>query len=182
MLFRSFTDSAATKHYLNRAGFFDLLDARIDVLPKRPTVSAARRHHGKSDTLLEFDSVDPKSDNESLIEGLTNKFVSQATGEYYVAAFTVFGELVGNVVEHSETPLAGFAGLQRYRGRHKHIQTVVSDSGVGIAKTLRPSLKEHYPVLDRQFGRASVAADMGLVAAAMSRGEISRFGGARGRF
>jgi hypothetical protein len=175
-----FADSAPTKHYLNRAGFFDLLDRRIEVIPKRPSVSAARRHQGQSDTLFEFDAVDPGTSNEDLIEQLTNKFVLQSNADYYVAALTVFGELIGNVVEHSKTPLAGFAGLQQYNGQRKHIQTVVSDSGVGIAKTLRPALKKHYPDLYTEFGRASLEADMGLVAAAMSTGEVSRFGEGRG--
>lgn len=176
-----FTDSAGpAKHYLNRAGFFDLLDERIVVLPKRPAVSAAKKHQGQSDTLAEFASVDPETTNEALIERLTKKFVSQSDDGYYVAAFTIFGELIGNVIEHSETPLAGFAGLQLYRGQRRHIQTVVSDSGVGIADTLRPALKTHYPALYKKFGQPSLEADTGLVEAAMSNGEVSRSGEGHG--
>ena len=175
-----FTNAKATSTYLDRAGFFDQLDEDVAVLPNRPSVSAAKRYYGKSDTLVEFGSVDPSVTNEDLIQQLTNKFVQQSTPAYRVAAFTVFSELIGNVVEHSETPLQGFAGLQKYSGLRGHIQTVVSDSGVGIASTLRPALKAHYPILYRRFGQQSLESDMGLVAAAMSEGQVSRFGGARG--
>lgn len=175
-----FTSAEGTKTYLDRAGFFDHLHHYVTVLPSRPTESAAMRYQGQSDTLVEFGGVDPRSANHDLIEQLTNKFVQQSSVDYRVAAHTVFSELIGNVVEHSETPLRGFAGLQRYSGIRKHIQTVVSDSGVGIARTLRPALKEHYPALYRQFGRRSLESDVGLVRAAMSEGRTSRFGGARG--
>jgi hypothetical protein len=176
----NFADAGRTLTYLNRAGFFDLLASNVAVVPGRPSVSAAKRLQGKSDTLVEFGSVDPHAANDDIIEQLTNKFVQQSSTDYRVAALTVFGELIGNVFEHSGTPLAGFAGLQKYSGLRNHIQTVVSDSGVGIARTLRPALKTHYPSLYKQFGESSLESDMGLVAAAMSKGEISRFGGARG--
>lgn len=175
-----FTEAGTTLTYLNRAGFFDLLDRGVTVLPRRPSVSGAKRYQGNSDNLVELDRVDPTGENNALIEQLTNKFVQQSTTGYRVAALTVFGELIGNVFEHSESPLAGFAGLQKYRGHRNHIQTVVSDSGMGIARTLRPALKEHYPALHKKFGAVSLESDIGLVEAAMSRGEISRFGDGRG--
>ncbi len=175
-----FENAGRTKAYLNRAGFFDHLDEGVAVLPDRPANSAADKYRGKSDTLVEFGSVDPQASNEDLIEQMTNKFVQQSTADYQLAAFTVFSELIGNVMEHSQSPLRGFAGLQKYGGKKSHIQTVVSDSGVGIAKTLRPALKMHYPNLYEQFGRRSLEADIGLVTATMSEGGVSRFGGARG--
>jgi hypothetical protein len=175
-----FTAAEPTRTYLNRAGFFDHLHNAADVLPERPTHSAAKRYRGKSDTLLEFGAVDPRVVNDEMIGNLTDKFVQQSTDEYRIAAFTIFSELINNVVDHSETPLVGFAGLQKYKGKRKHIQTVVSDSGIGIAKTLRPALRTHYPGLHGRFGQRSLESDMGLVAAAMSEGQISRFGGARG--
>lgn len=175
-----FTDAHKTKTYLDRAGFFDQLDKKVEVLPSRPAISAARRYKGQSETLVEFRGVDPKSTNADLKKLLTEKFVQQSTAAYRVAALTVFGELIDNVYEHSQSKIRGFAGLQKYSGRKNHIQTVVSDSGIGIASTLRPALKAHYPSLYKQFGTKSVDSDIGLVVAAMSKGEISRFGGARG--
>lgn len=35
----------------------------------------------------------------------------------------------------------GFAALQLYKGKRRHIQTVISDSGLGIATTLKRNLK-----------------------------------------
>jgi hypothetical protein len=175
-----FEAAEKTRTYLDRAGFFDHLDAAVQVLPERPAHSAAEKHKGRSDSLVEFGVVDPATRNEDLSEELAHKFVQQSSEEYTVAAATVFGELIDNVLEHSQTPLPGFAGLQKYSGRRKHIQTVVSDSGVGIAQSLRPALLPYYPRLHNQFGGESLESDIGLVSEAMSKGEISRFGGARG--
>ena len=61
--------------------------------------------------------------------------------KYEAAASTVFGELIGNISEHSEYQLEGFAALQKYGGKRSHIQTVISDGGKGISATLRPSLE-----------------------------------------
>ncbi|MCB2092698.1 MAG: hypothetical protein MRJ96_14945 [Nitrospirales bacterium] len=124
-----FSNAGETRAYLNRSGFFDHLDEHVVVLPDRPLISAAQKYQGQSDTLVEFGTIDTSATNEDLIEELTNKFIQQSSEEYRVAAFTVFGELIGNVLEHSDTPLHGFAGLQKYGGSREHIQAVISDSG-----------------------------------------------------
>ncbi|MAT64342.1 MAG: ATP-binding protein [Gammaproteobacteria bacterium] len=175
-----FEAAEKTRTYLDRAGFFDHLDEAVQVFPERPVHSAAGKHKGRSDTLVEFGGVDPEAVSQELINDLARTFVLQSSNEYSEAAVTVFGELINNVVEHSQTDLPGFAGLQKYGGRRKHIQTVVSDSGVGIAQSLRPALLPHYPRLHNQFGGESLESDIGLVSEAMSKGEISRFGSARG--
>jgi hypothetical protein len=175
-----FTEAMSTLRYLNRAGFLDLVSQDVTILPQRPASSAAMRYQGQSDTLVEFGAIDPKSDSTSLIEQLTDTFVQQASAEYQIAAFTVFSELIRNVAAHSRSSLHGFAGLQKYTGTRPHIKAVVSDSGVGIASTLRPALERHYPQLFRKYGDASATSDMGIVMAAMSEGGISRFGKGRG--
>jgi hypothetical protein len=175
-----FTEAISTLRYLNRAGFLDLVRDEVAILPARPAASAAKRYQGQSDTLVEFGAVDPTSDSGWLIEQLTETFVQQSSADYKIAAFTVFSELIRNVAEHSLSSLQGFAGLQKYTGNRPHIKTVVSDSGVGIASTLRPALKKYYPQLFRKYGDASSASDIGIVRAAMSEGGISRFGKGRG--
>lgn len=175
-----FTQALETASYLDRAGFFDHLDHRIIVLPERPEESAAKKHQGQSDTLVEFGVIEPSSTNDALIQELTSKFVQLTSQEYEVPVHTIFGELIGNVFDHSNTSLPGFAGLQKYGGRRKHIQAVVSDSGAGIAKTLRPALREHYPSLYKLYGQRSLQTDIGLVKEAIKQGRISRYGGARG--
>jgi len=174
------SDCEDTKSFLNREAFFDHLDKRVNVKPVRPRVSAAKIFRGNSDTLVEFGGINPKADNNELVVQLTKRFVQQSSARYRVAAFTTFGELIGNVCEHSESPIHGFAALQKYGGTRKHIQTVVSDSGLGIAQTLRPSLKKYYPKLHKLYSEESVESDADLVEVAFRKGEISRFGSGRG--
>jgi len=175
-----FSEAERTRTYLNRAGFFEHLDDKVQVLPERPKSSVTRFHRGRSDTLFEFEAIVPNTENEGLLEQLVNKFVHLTSNRYEVAAVTVFGELIDNVIEHSQARYTAFAGLQRYGGKRKHIQTVVSDGGLGIARTLRPALRSHYPKLHRKYGEESLEADIGLLSEAMSEGKISRFGTERG--
>jgi hypothetical protein len=175
-----FTNCQDTWSYLDRAGFFDLLDSRVTVRPQRPSTSAAQIYKGNSDTLVEFRQVDPQSDNEELKEQLTKTFVRLSSDDYLTVAYTVFGELIDNIKEHSQTPIFGFAGLQRYGGLKEHIQIVVSDSGLGIANTLRPSLKEHHPDLHKKYSKLTPKSDADLVSEVMSKGGVSRFGEGRG--
>jgi hypothetical protein len=60
------------------------------------------------------------------------------------AAWTIFCELIDNVFSHSKTPLDGYASLQVYPGGNR-LMVAVSDSGLGIMETLRPSLKSEFP-------------------------------------
>lgn len=173
-----FSDFPPTLEYFNRIGFLDHLDDKVRVFPERPTVSTATIYKGNSDAVVEFGSISPQKLDEELARQLTDRFIGQSSVRYRMAAFTVFSELIGNVCEHSETPLPGFAALQRYGGKRKHVQTVVSDSGLGIVKTLEPSLKEHYPKLYRL--RNDENFDEKLVTAVLTRGGISRFGSGRG--
>jgi hypothetical protein len=178
-----FSSSGNLKHYLNRAGFFDHLDERIAVLPERPANSTATSYKGKSENLVELGIVTPHEDEaakDELVIRLTNKFVSLVSDKYKTAVSTIFAELTGNIQDHSETKLNGFAGLQRYGGSNPHIQTIVSDSGVGIATSLRPSLKAHHRTLYERYHKESVDNDIALVIEVMSKGLISRYGAGRG--
>ena len=171
-------DCANTLQFLNRIGFFDILDERVSVLPERPKYPAARIYKGNSASTVEFGAIDPAKVDEVLVKQLTERFVSLSKPEYHIAAFTIFSELIGNIFEHSKSPIFGFAALQRYRpGGHVHIQSVVSDSGLGIANTLRPGLKKHYPGLYEKFRGEP---DIELVIEILLRGGISRFGPGRG--
>ena len=178
-----FSSCGRARSYLDRAGFFDMLDAGITVLPARPESSAADRYRGQSDTLVEFGAVDPAIENDDLKERLIEKFIIQSSQKYEVAACTVFGELIGNIHEHSGAYIPGYAGLQRYNGyagKSAHIQTVVSDSGMGIACTLRSTLKRHHKELYKEFKDRTLENDAGLVERVMSVGGISQKGPGRG--
>lgn len=164
-----------SRGYLNRAGFFDLLSDDIRVLPVRPQATIFK---GNNRSLVEFGSISPNSKNKPLILNLHSSFVSKTSDDYDLAALTVFSEFIGNVSEHSESDLDGFAALQIYNPFHKrkHIQTVISDSGLGVVKTLRQTLEKNYPELHSKFPDDGEGSDIGLAFEVFSKGSITRHG------
>lgn len=173
-----FSNCQQTLHYFNRIGFIDHLDEKITILPYKPIESGAEKYRGNSGAVVEFGSLDPDKADKKLVGQLTDRFVQQSARKFETAAFTVFSELIGNVSEHSETPIPGFAALQKYSGRRNHIQTVISDSGKGITETLKPSLREHYPDIYKRYKGDDANVD--LIIDVLTKGEISRFGVGRG--
>lgn len=165
---------SGTMGYLNRMGFFDLLDRRIEVSPERPAISGASVYGGGNRNLVEFRGLNPSAIDKELpgrlADSLRNSLSnSVGNGEQLGdAAFTIFSELIQNVYRHSETELDGYAALQLYRGRARNVQVAVSDCGLGIMETLRPTLKTHFPALVK-------AGDAALLIEMVSKG-ISRFG------
>lgn len=172
-----------TRAFLNRAGFFDLLSLDVKVLPKRPKSSTAKVYKGNNVSLVEFGSICPKSKNKELIISLCSSFIDKSSEVYETVALTVFSEFIGNVSEHSESVLDGFAALQIYQPKFKshHIQTVISDSGLGVVSTLRRTLKEYYPALYDRFPDNGIESDIGLILEVFSNGNISRYGRESGR-
>tara|TARA_R110000823_G_scaffold55161_4_gene134854 strand:- start:4606 stop:5712 length:1107 start_codon:yes stop_codon:yes gene_type:complete len=171
-----FRKCPGTKHYLDRLGFFDHLSHSVSVLPARPAESKAKQYHGNSKNLVEIASIDLDNFDYSLPKNLTQRFAFHAGESYYQSAFTIFSELIGNVQEHSATPLPGFVALQLYKGKRRHIQTVISDSGLGIGTTLKRNLKKHYPKLFEKLEMTSVDTDIQLVSQALTKGGLSQFG------
>jgi hypothetical protein len=173
-----FSDCLTTLSYFNRIGFVDHLDKNVVILPHRPSESGAEKYRGNSDTVVEFGSLNPYEADKELVNQLTDRFVQQSDRKFEAAAFTVFSELIDNVSEHSETPIPGFAALQKYGGKRDHIQTVVSDSGLGLVATLAPSLQTHYPDIYKVLNSKNF--DVQLVIDLLTKGGISRFGTGRG--
>lgn len=169
-----------TRSFFNRTGFYDCLNEDVVVLPNRPKKSLAKLLHGNSDTLVEFGVIEPVSRNKELIKRLGDIFIHHSSKEYATPAKTVFSEMIGNVKEHSESNIAGFSALQKYEGRRKHIQTVISDSGLGVAATLRTTLKEYHPKLFKRLKENTLENDIELVKQAFTTGGISRYGSGRG--
>ena len=176
------TECGKTKSFLNRAGFFDHLHQSIVVLPRRPRSSTADKYKGGSDTLVEFGAIDPNGKNKALIVQLIETFISKSSGNFQIAASTVFSEMIGNVSEHSDSPIEGFAALQCYdpKFKKKHIQTVISDSGLGVVATLRKTLEQNYPKLNKKYNKPGIDSDVGLVLEVFLKGNVSRFGAGRG--
>ncbi|WP_316347324.1 hypothetical protein [Desulfuromonas acetoxidans] len=176
-------ECSSTRSFLGRAGFFDLLSDEVKILPERPKSSAAKIYKGNSDSLVEIGTICPNSKNKGLIVALRSNFVVNSDESFETVALTVFSEFINNVSDHSNSQLDGFAALQVYspQRRRKHIQTVISDSGVGVVSTLRTTLKQHYPDLYNRFPDNDVDADIGLALEVFSKGNITRYGRESGR-
>lgn len=136
--------------YLNRMEFFLHLDSRIPVLPNRPDFT----FKGRSDSLVEIGEIVPGKKIGTLPGKLTTTFCNKAgvgnDSTLGHTSYTVFAEMIGNVQDHSETELSGYAALQFYEPRlsSPFIQVVVSDSGRGVVNTIRPVLHRWYPIYE----------------------------------
>lgn len=137
--------------YLNRMGFFDNLDNRVEVKPAKPIFSGAEVYGGMNTGLVEIARIDHKRKDKTLPTRLTDALRNGCKHRADVeelggAAWTIFAELIDNVFSHSETKLDGYAALQVYKNG-KTAKVAVSDSGLGIMETLRPALKQVAPKL-----------------------------------
>lgn len=169
-------DESGVLGYLGRAGFFESLSPSVEVLPRRPMFSAARRYRGRNPGLVEIERIDRNCRDSSLLNRLTAAITracsrrSDAT-ELQGAAWTILAELIDNVFSHSQTPLDGFAALQVYR-RGNCLKVAVSDSGLGLLETLRPALRS-------ESSRLEKLPDIDLLVEVFRRG-VSRHGASRG--
>lgn len=165
-----------TMGYLNRMGFFDHLSPNVEVWPEKPIYSGANRYCGTNVSLVEIAQINPKNRDRDLLSRLTDTLM-QCCGhrkdakELEGAAWTIFAELIDNIFSHSETQIDGYAALQLY-SRGDNLSVAVSDSGLGIMETLRPTLKTESPSLAR-------LSDVNLLVEIFRQG-ISRHGADRG--
>lgn len=166
------TKASRTLSYLDRVGFFGILDGAIDVLPVRPVGELAKTYQGNNDGVIEFRLIDPVNPDKGIPGLLRNSFVRCAGPSYSNAAFTVLAELFGNVVEHSKTRSPGFACLQHYKRGNK-IQAVISDNGHGIVGTLAPVVPKRYPAVQRII-EAAAHPGVALLTEVFKRGQLSQ--------
>ena len=162
--------------YLNRMGFFDHLSSNVGVAPSRPSYSGAALYGGGSPRLVEIAEINAQTRDQSLPTRLTKVLMQSCEGrtdapELEGAAWTIFAELIDNIFSHSKTSLAGYAALQVYP-RGKSLKVAVSDSGLGIMDTLRPTLESESPTL-------TALSDIDLLVEVFRQG-ISRHGADRG--
>lgn len=169
-----FSATKSTLHYLDRCGFCDRLNIAVNILPLRPVESKAKTYKGNNENLIEFGEIDPKNIDSKVVEELQKSFISHAGKQFSALALTVISEPFNNVHDHSNSPIHGFAALQKYQGNQKHIQTVVSDSGIGIAGSLRPVLLNKYPKLDKKFSPRTIKTDILLIKEVFEKGGISQ--------
>lgn len=175
-----FRENPDALSYLRRAFFFERLDKSIKVLPRRPASISAEGLKANNKRLVELLPIDIGGD-ENVPERFKFSFI-EAFGELHANKLhTVLGELIGNVEDHSETPIPGFAGLQSYNLKGEtSIVAVISDSGRGICATLRPALDMYYPKIAAQFPETLEASDAKLLIHAMRKGGLSQKGKGEG--
>ncbi len=160
------TEDTEVMGYLNRMGFFDHLDSRIIVLPARPAFSGAQLYNRHNRNLVEIARINPQEYDDELPGRLADVLQSKDK-KLGKAAFTIFGELIDNVLSHSSSKLDAYAALQTYKNG---IMVIVSDSGKGLLETLRPKLPKKY----------AQASDVDIVVEAFEKG-LSRHGNRSGR-
>jgi len=168
-----FTGNLGTLTFLSRCGFIDRLDNDVIILPERPRISRSKLYFGNSNNLIEIREISLKAPDDSIPEQLETAFVRMAGEQYRDATFTIFSELYNNVCHHSQSHIPGFAALQVYKGRTQHIQTVVSDNGIGIAASLIPILKERYPKLAKKYDLTKQKDGLRLIKKMVEEGQIT---------
>ncbi|UXJ50307.1 ATPase [Pseudomonas citronellolis] len=172
------SNNEQTLSYLDRAAFFDRLHASVEVKPYRPKRSAAEQYMANNSGLVELLEI---RNDINVPERIKESFIEKFGDEHANKLFTVVGESVCNVEDHSNTVIPGFAGLQYYgRAVKKTIVVVISDSGDGICKTLRPGLEKYFPDVAKKFDPSTHAADPKLIIYAMVKGGLSSLGSDRG--
>ena len=143
-----------TMGYLNRMGFFDQLHPEVMISPERPVYSSALLHQGQNEKLVEIARIN-KDDRDVELPSRLVKVISRVcknradVKELSHSIWTIFCELIDNIFEHSATKLDGYAALQTYVEGNK-LFVAVSDSGLGIMETLRPTLKSQFPQFEQK--------------------------------
>lgn len=141
-----FADGGSAMGYLNRIGFFDHLAPAVEVSPRRPLFSGATIHRGGNRGLVEIEHFSRTNEvDQQLVPRLVAAVERGCSARADVSAigdamFSIFGELVKNVFDHSQTNLDAYAALQTYPQGNR-LTVAVSDSGIGILSSLRPALK-----------------------------------------
>jgi len=137
--------------YLDRMGFFLVLNPSIEVFPERPRISMFDLHCGENQNLVEISSLPPGG--ESKVKTLPGKLAGSIVSVlgrtmslprgFETEMFTVFSELIGNYFEHSESKTPGYVVAQTYPNA-KNLHIAVSDSGLGILSTIRKARSKEF--------------------------------------
>lgn len=139
--FDSIDDKAMS--YLNRIGFFDMLPEQeyLKIIPSRPVHSSADIYRGNNPGTIEIGHVNIGARDQDLPKRLAKAIAVNAklSQEIEDDIWLILAELIDNISRHSESQTGGYVALQAYLKGNK-IKVVVSDNGLGLFTTLRPSL------------------------------------------
>ena len=134
--------------YADRMGLFHFLDGNVAVTPARPTAGSSLYavHQLNNPLLLEMTPVEPGDTKtadgalDQLRVRLAENLARLPNAEDVIDNIWTFAaETIGNIYDHSQTPVAGIVAAQRYssasRGARLHL--VIADGGLGIPATIR---------------------------------------------
>lgn len=148
-----FFDAEDTIRQFSKEAFFSHLDpsVKIDSVDK---ISIGQSYDGVlTDRVIKVVNIIPGKTNRTVPTQLADTIKHALknrppTKRFDIAVFTIFGELIDNILQHSSTKIDGFAGVEIF-DNGRSIRIAVSDSGSGILQTLRPSLTTELPKLTR---------------------------------
>lgn len=134
--------------YADRMGFFKLLNEAVLVQPERPGrfSSLHTAHNRGNPQLLEMTPLEPGDRDiatralDDLQERLARNLASLPHSKAVIDNIWTFAaEAIGNIDEHSQTPVPGLVAAQRYNSptRGPRLHLVIADGGLGIPATIR---------------------------------------------
>lgn len=167
--------------YAERVGFFALLDDRVRVVPERPLEGSSTFdiYRRRNKNVLEMRSLDlGAQDNADAVIGSLYvqlaRILGAAEGRSDAAnrIWTCASETIGNVYEHSESPVPGVVAAQLYASgtRGPRVELVIADAGLGLLATIRHG----------NPGAAGTKTDVELILEAFSKGLSSKLEPGRG--
>lgn len=167
-----FIQSESLFGYLDRIGFIELLDSRVNVNSSKLKKEELRsvKYKGNNKSLLELRHIDISFFDENLPRDLLYFFNKNTNGKYGKKAYTFISEIYENVRDHSESKILGFIGIQEYykeTDKH-HIQTVISDNGIGIMGGLKPA------IISGKYTNLKQMSDIDIILEIFQNGRISR--------
>lgn len=118
----------SVRNYLSRIGLFEHLNIKKFKVNKKPC----------KESLMELTQIsygDSSFERDSNIMNLIKKNIKCTDTTVNRIGYAV-GEMVQNIIDHSESPVGGFMCAQVYRNK-KTLEVCFSDYGVGIATKIK---------------------------------------------
>ena len=104
--------------YLQRCGFFDNINKKVEILPFRPNYSLSEIYNANSDNLFEILAIN-KERNDLLVGRVLRiiqyKLPEENSKKILNKVLNLVGELVDNIYEHGLSEIPGYIVLQILR-------------------------------------------------------------------
>lgn len=139
--------------YIDRMGFFNILDKNVKTIPPRPIHLSSRFniHRKRNPYLLEITEISITDKNEAdktlkrLLSNLESNLSNIGSSKRDLLVnriWTFSAEALGNIFEHSQSKVPGIIAAQRYESKERgaRLHLVIADGGLGISNTIRAGL------------------------------------------